>query len=61
MIYFIAPKIVGGAGRSWVAGPAVARMADALPLEEVEVSRIGPDILVTGRPAYGMAKPHRRR
>jgi diaminohydroxyphosphoribosylaminopyrimidine deaminase / 5-amino-6-(5-phosphoribosylamino)uracil reductase len=58
VLLFLAPKIVGGQGISWVAGPGACRMAEALQLEEVQVSRVGRDILVTGRPAYRtMAQP----
>jgi diaminohydroxyphosphoribosylaminopyrimidine deaminase/5-amino-6-(5-phosphoribosylamino)uracil reductase len=45
---FIAPKIAGADGVPFVAGPGPARMADALRLAEVQVERIGEDVLVTG-------------
>jgi diaminohydroxyphosphoribosylaminopyrimidine deaminase/5-amino-6-(5-phosphoribosylamino)uracil reductase len=48
---FVAPKIVGGDGLSWIAGPGVARMADAVALRDVRVERLGDDVLVTGSPA----------
>jgi diaminohydroxyphosphoribosylaminopyrimidine deaminase / 5-amino-6-(5-phosphoribosylamino)uracil reductase len=47
---FLAPKILGG-GKAWVEGPGARLMADALPLVEVDVRRIGDDVLVTGKPA----------
>ncbi len=61
VLLFIAPKLVGGEGRSWIAGPGVARMADALALEEVRVDRVGPDILVSGKPAAPRRLQPRRR
>jgi diaminohydroxyphosphoribosylaminopyrimidine deaminase/5-amino-6-(5-phosphoribosylamino)uracil reductase len=48
---FVAPKIVGGDGVSWISGAGPARMAGALRLDDVRVERIGDDVLVTGRPA----------
>lgn len=57
---FLAPKIVGGDGLRWPAGPGAARMAEALGLEDVAVERLGRDILVTGRPRYAFP-PGRRR
>lgn len=57
---FVAPKIVGGDGRSWVAGAGAGRMADALRLDEVAVERLGDDVLVTGVPSGALAKNHGR-
>jgi diaminohydroxyphosphoribosylaminopyrimidine deaminase/5-amino-6-(5-phosphoribosylamino)uracil reductase len=48
---FVAPKIVGGDGLSWIGGPGPERMADALRLADVRVERLGDDVLVTGVPA----------
>ncbi len=46
---FIAPKIIGGAGAPTpVEGEGVASLAEALQLEDVEVERLGADILVSG-------------
>ncbi len=56
VLVFLAPKLVGGGGLSWIAGPGVARMARALPLEEVRLERVGRDILVSGRPAGRLAQ-----
>ena len=46
---FIAPIIIGGAGKSPVGGTGVAAIAAAMRLENVSLERIGPDILATGR------------
>jgi diaminohydroxyphosphoribosylaminopyrimidine deaminase/5-amino-6-(5-phosphoribosylamino)uracil reductase len=47
----IAPKLAGADGLSFGTGRGPARMADAPRLEEVQVERLGDDILVTGTPA----------
>ncbi len=60
VLLFVAPKIVGGEGVSWVAGRGARRMADALTLEEVHVARFGPDILISGKPPSALAKTRRR-
>jgi diaminohydroxyphosphoribosylaminopyrimidine deaminase/5-amino-6-(5-phosphoribosylamino)uracil reductase len=52
----VAPKIVGGDGLSWVAGPGARRMSEALGLEDVAVERLGDDVLVSGRPIGVLAK-----
>jgi diaminohydroxyphosphoribosylaminopyrimidine deaminase/5-amino-6-(5-phosphoribosylamino)uracil reductase len=56
VVLFLAPKLVGGDGLSWVAGPGARRMSGALALLDVEVARVGADILVRGRPAGPLAK-----
>jgi diaminohydroxyphosphoribosylaminopyrimidine deaminase/5-amino-6-(5-phosphoribosylamino)uracil reductase len=50
LLLFLAPKIAGG-GIAWVGGDGPARMADALLLRDLRVRRLGPDLLVSGRPA----------
>jgi len=57
---FIAPKVVGGDGPAWVGGPGVARMADALRLDDVEIEEVGGDLLLTGAPAGALAPRLRR-
>ncbi len=49
---FVAPKLAGSDGVPLFAGRGPSLMADALRLEEVEVERIGEDVLVVGRPAF---------
>ena len=44
----VVPVIVGGTSFTAVGGGGVQRMADALRLHEVEVERLGADLLVTG-------------
>jgi diaminohydroxyphosphoribosylaminopyrimidine deaminase/5-amino-6-(5-phosphoribosylamino)uracil reductase len=48
---FIAPKVVGGEGLSWMGPLGVDRMADAWRLQDVRTTTVGGDLLVTGRPA----------
>jgi len=47
VMFFIAPKIIGGSN-CVLPSHGVARMADALPLADPVITRIGPDILVDG-------------
>jgi len=54
--WFIAPKIIGGAkAPSPVEGGGFKYMAEAIEIEDLQATFIGPDILVTGyvkKPAY---------
>jgi diaminohydroxyphosphoribosylaminopyrimidine deaminase/5-amino-6-(5-phosphoribosylamino)uracil reductase len=50
LMLFLAPKLAGG-GLSWLPGTGPARMADALALHDLEVRRVGRDLLLTCRPA----------
>jgi diaminohydroxyphosphoribosylaminopyrimidine deaminase/5-amino-6-(5-phosphoribosylamino)uracil reductase len=56
LMLFLAPRIAGGGGLSWAGMPGPRRMADALALSEVSVSRVGEDLLVTARPGKGDRK-----
>jgi diaminohydroxyphosphoribosylaminopyrimidine deaminase/5-amino-6-(5-phosphoribosylamino)uracil reductase len=44
----IAPKIVGGTAYPAVAGAGIAKMADAITLRDVEVTRLGNDVAIVG-------------
>lgn len=47
--WFIAPKIIGGSNApSPVEGGGLGTMAEALQIEDMQISHIGPDILVSG-------------
>ncbi len=48
---FVAPKLAGADGVPLAAFSGPSRMADALRLDDVEVGRVGEDVLVQGRPA----------
>lgn len=57
----VAPKLAGSDGVPLFAGRGPARMADALRLEEVQVERLGDDVLVQGRPVRARARVARGR
>jgi diaminohydroxyphosphoribosylaminopyrimidine deaminase/5-amino-6-(5-phosphoribosylamino)uracil reductase len=46
LLLFIAPKVVGAAGRSWVGALPIQRMSRAQPMIVDSVERVGPDVLV---------------
>jgi diaminohydroxyphosphoribosylaminopyrimidine deaminase / 5-amino-6-(5-phosphoribosylamino)uracil reductase len=51
--FFVAPKIVGGvAAPSAVGGDGVAKMAEALELDDVTVVQRGKDLEISGYPRY---------
>jgi diaminohydroxyphosphoribosylaminopyrimidine deaminase/5-amino-6-(5-phosphoribosylamino)uracil reductase len=50
-MFFIAPKIIGGPNCA-LPSHGVAEMADAMPLTDIVIRRIGPDILVDGLLSY---------
>lgn len=46
---FVAPKIIGGEAALGPVGSAgIARLADAVTLTDLEIERIGPDVLISG-------------
>jgi len=47
---FVAPKLLGADGVPLLASRGPARMEGALRLDEVQVERVGDDVLVLGRP-----------
>ncbi len=52
-LFFYAPNILGGEGIPMFAGRGPDLMSESVPLSDVEVSRVGRDILVSGyRHAY---------
>jgi len=50
LLLFVAPKLAGG-GIPWLGGEGPARMAEALPVHDLRVRRLGRDVLLSGRPA----------
>ena len=51
LLFFLAPKIIGGQGAPGViGGDGTLRIKDAEPVEILKVRRIGPDILIEGIP-----------
>ncbi len=49
---FLAPKLVGGDGLPMVAALHLRRMAQAISLLDTKLERLGPDLLIEGRPAF---------
>jgi diaminohydroxyphosphoribosylaminopyrimidine deaminase/5-amino-6-(5-phosphoribosylamino)uracil reductase len=59
----VAPKLLGADGLPLTRGKGPARMSEALRLADVQVERLGDDVLVTGRvprPRASLAKARRR-
>ena len=50
LLLFVAPKIAGG-GIPWLGGEGPARMAEALPVHDLRMRRMGRDLLFSCRPA----------
>jgi diaminohydroxyphosphoribosylaminopyrimidine deaminase/5-amino-6-(5-phosphoribosylamino)uracil reductase len=48
IVFFYAPKLVGGDGRAMIDSLAIGKMARAISLRVLDVRRSGSDILVTG-------------
>lgn len=46
--FFYAPKIIGADGRAMIDGLGLRKMAQALSLRELDVRRVGDDILLSG-------------
>lgn len=53
--WFVAPKLVGGAGASPLGGLGVAAMDEALTLDAAAVRRVGDDLLIEGDVRYPAA------
>lgn len=51
LMVFLAPKIIG-AGRSAVADLGVSQISEALRVRDVEIERVGEDLLYIGRPVF---------
>jgi diaminohydroxyphosphoribosylaminopyrimidine deaminase/5-amino-6-(5-phosphoribosylamino)uracil reductase len=49
MLLFVAPRIAGG-GISWMPGKGPTRMAGAIAVRDLEVRRVGADLLISCRP-----------
>ena len=57
VLWFAAPKLLGGDGRPALAALGVAKLADAPTLEISQVRRIGADLLIEAHPRAGGARP----
>jgi diaminohydroxyphosphoribosylaminopyrimidine deaminase / 5-amino-6-(5-phosphoribosylamino)uracil reductase len=50
VVAYIAPVLIGGGGRSALAGPGAVNIADAKRFQLDDVVRIGPDVRLTATP-----------
>jgi diaminohydroxyphosphoribosylaminopyrimidine deaminase / 5-amino-6-(5-phosphoribosylamino)uracil reductase len=50
VVAYIAPVLIGGGGRSALAGPGALNIADAKRFQLDDVVRIGPDVRLTAPP-----------
>jgi riboflavin biosynthesis pyrimidine reductase len=50
VVAYIAPVLIGGGGRSALAGPGALNIADAKRFQLDDVVRIGPDVRLTATP-----------
>jgi diaminohydroxyphosphoribosylaminopyrimidine deaminase/5-amino-6-(5-phosphoribosylamino)uracil reductase len=48
VVFFYAPKIIGGEGREMIAGLGIKKMSRSKTIREMETKRLGQDIMVTG-------------
>jgi diaminohydroxyphosphoribosylaminopyrimidine deaminase / 5-amino-6-(5-phosphoribosylamino)uracil reductase len=59
LIFFYAPKLLAGDGARIAAGAGPARIADCLPVTNLQCRKVGQDVMITGRlspPASGKKK-----
>lgn len=50
LVLYLAPKLLGDAGRGLVALPGLDRLADAITLEDADIKQFGPDWRIIARP-----------
>ena len=50
LVLYLAPKLLGDAGRGLVALPGLDRLSDAITLEDAEIKQFGPDWRIIARP-----------
>jgi len=48
ILFFFAPRILGGDGITICSGPGPALMSDSIPVKDVSIQRFGNDILIEG-------------
>lgn len=62
IMFFIAPKIIGGRGaKTSVEGDGISSMSDAIKLKDMTVKKIGDDLLVEGYPKKALGTGSSRR
>jgi len=53
VVLFLAPRLFGDPGRTWTGALGVEDPSRAIQLEDVEVSKVGPDVMLRARLAAG--------
>ncbi len=48
VVFFYAPKIIGGEGKEMIAGLGIKKMSCSKTIREMETKWLGQDIMVTG-------------
>jgi diaminohydroxyphosphoribosylaminopyrimidine deaminase/5-amino-6-(5-phosphoribosylamino)uracil reductase len=52
LVLFYAPKLIGGDGRAMVDSLSVNEIRQTLPLADLRIKRLGPDLVVFARPVH---------
>ena len=47
IVWFVAPKLLGGREIPALGGPGIERLAEAIPLGDLEISKAGPDLVIS--------------
>jgi diaminohydroxyphosphoribosylaminopyrimidine deaminase/5-amino-6-(5-phosphoribosylamino)uracil reductase len=47
IVWFVAPKLLGGREIPALGGAGAERLAEAIPLEDLEISKAGPDLVIS--------------
>jgi diaminohydroxyphosphoribosylaminopyrimidine deaminase/5-amino-6-(5-phosphoribosylamino)uracil reductase len=48
VLFFYAPKIIGGEGKHMIGDLGIKKMSRCMKIQDVEIERLGQDILVSG-------------
>jgi diaminohydroxyphosphoribosylaminopyrimidine deaminase / 5-amino-6-(5-phosphoribosylamino)uracil reductase len=48
IIFFYAPKILGGDGRAMIAPLKIDRVRNSIPIKKIRVEKSGADLMITG-------------
>ena len=48
IIFFYAPKFIGGDGRAMIAPLNIRRVRNSIPLKKIRVEKSGADLMITG-------------
>jgi diaminohydroxyphosphoribosylaminopyrimidine deaminase/5-amino-6-(5-phosphoribosylamino)uracil reductase len=50
LLCFLAPKLIGGDGRSMLAALGISKLSRAIVLDDMRLQRVGPDLLLSSHP-----------